>query len=241
MKRTLLSFAAFAVLASVIAVEPLGAQAGPSGATVQGFNSQALVFELSLFLPEEVLGNAFGAAARGGFGRSAPAGQQMGAGGGSQSGPTAQAGAGQQGQRPTLQFARDPKLFLTIDQVDRLRPILAVLKDNPMPSPSKARQIQSDVDAILTSGQKAEFGEWRKAVDNFRKELRQRYASGGNQNGFPQGGGQGSGSDQAPGQANGAYSAGGPGQNSGVSQLQRRQRILEVFLSALDEYRKGLS
>ena len=241
MKKVSVSLAALALFSVVVALQPLGAQALGSAGTeaAQGFNSQTLVFELSLFLPQEALGKAFGAGARG-AGRGSPGGAAGGAALGGQ-GPAGGSGAVQPGrdsQRPgAAQFKRDPKLFLAKAQIDRLLPILKALKDNPMPSPSKARQIETDIDTIITKAQKAEYAEWRKEMAKFREELRQRFAASGGQNGLAQGGGQeGAGGTSGPAGANGPGAAPAPRAN----ELQRRQRLLESFVTALEEYRQSL-
>ena len=284
------------ILAALVAVEPLGAQtAAATGAgggieTARGFNSEAIVFELSLFLPREALGKAFGAAGSGAYGRAGGGGTANQGGGGSNGGVggvgggynggggagaggagSGGGGASPQGQIP--QFIRDPKLFLTKDQVDRLLPLLATLRDNAIPSPSKARQIEAELNTIITKEQRAEYADWQRAMARLRQELRQRFASSGGQGAYSRGGGapgaSGSpdlsggpgasgtpgaggapgasgtgaggapGSDVAPlGRASGSGTAGGHAQ--AMSQLQRRQKLLDSFIAALKEYRKGL-
>jgi len=228
-KRVSVSLAALALFATLVGVLPSTAQGfgSPGAAGAQGFNSQTLVFELSLFLPQEALGKAFGAGGRGSPGRP---------GSGTAAGQQGQAG---NSQRPTSQFVRDPKLFLTKDQIDRLLPILKALKDNPMPSPSKARQIEADIDTIITKAQKAEYADWRKEMATFRQELRQRFAASGGQNGTaPGGGAPGGAGDGGLGQAGprGPADASAPR----VNELERRQRLLEAFIGALQDYRQGL-
>ncbi len=239
MKRVSVSLAALALFATLVGVKPSAAQDFGSAAAAgpQGFNSQILVFELSLFLPQEALGKAFGAGGHGGSGRSG-SGAAAGGGAGAQQG---QAG---NSQRTTPRFVRDPKLFLTKDQVDRLLPILKALKDNPMPSPSKARQIEVDIDTIITKSQKTEYGDWRKEMAKFRQELRQRFAASGGQNGSAQGGGApgggapGGAGEGSPGQAGSRGPADGSAPR--MNELERRQRLLESFIGALQDYRQGL-
>ena len=120
-----------------------------------------------------------------------------------------------QGQGParTL-FARDPKLYLTKEQVDKVLPIAVGLKENPMPSPAKAKKIQAELDALLDPAQKAEFADYRKALDKIRKEARQKRSDQG---------------QQQPDSRS---------MTNKQSQLQRRQRLAESFLKALEAYRK---
>lgn len=254
MKKFLSSLAAIWLFAAMVGLQPLEAQsfATPAAGEAQGFNSQTLVFELSLFLPQDALGKAFGAGTRGSLGRGSPGGAAGGAGAFGAAGGATSAGGGagaQQGrdpQRTSPRFDRDPKLFLTKDQVDRLLPILKALRDNPMPSPSKARQIGADMETIITKAQKAEYEEWRKAMDRYRQELRQRFAASGGQGGLAQGGGApgqaGGGASGQAGAAPGQAGARGPADASApkTNELQRRQRLLDSFMTALAEYRKGL-
>ena len=161
--------------------------AGPGGTAVprQGFSVPGLVAELSLFLPAEATRR--------------PSGQQ-----------------GQSGhQRPAFQFTRDPKLFLTHDQVAKLLPILSALRDDPMPTPSRARQVQADIDAILTPAQKAEYEQFRKALENLRQN-------------FSRSGAQGQ---------NGGAAQNRPAQNGGVplTTLERRQRLLDAFITIMQD------
>jgi len=179
---------------------------GGTGPPPQGFTVQTLISRLSLFVPENLTqgGYQFGGRA------SMTGGQGTGAQGSS--------GQGQGGlamQRAPFQFTRDPTLFLTRDQVAKLLPIVQGLKANPMPSPSKARQVEASVDAILTVAQKAEWDQFQKAMDKFRQSLRQQASEGGQQR-MQQGGGP------------------------QLTQLQRRQRQVDGFLKALQDYQKQL-
>ena len=117
--------------------------------------------------------------------------------------------------------------------MDRLEPIAAGLKDNPMPSPTKARQLRGDLDAILSPAQKAEFADFQKAVEKFRADMQKRRAASGAAP-APDFGGT---TDQQRPQ-NRPAGQGPAGQ--GLSQLQRRQRMVELFIKALGEYRKSL-
>jgi hypothetical protein len=196
--------------------------AGSSGTTVprQGFSVPGLVAELSLFLPME--------ATRGMYGGS---GGRGGVQGGAQSGTAGQPGAGGQSgtglpqgqsgqQRLAFQFTRDPKLFFSHDQIARLIPILASLREAAMPTPSRARQVQADVDAILTAPQRAEYEQFRKAVEDLRRS-------------FSQSGAQGQGS----GSAQGGFAQGAQGQTGGVplTTLERRQRQLDAFMRIMQD------
>jgi hypothetical protein len=80
-------------------------------------------------------------------------------------------------QRGPMQFPRDPKQYLTKDQIARLIPVLQALRENPMPSPSKARQVASNVESILTPGQKAERAQFRGQL----QKLRERFQGQGGQ------------------------------------------------------------
>ena len=190
--------------AALLLVGPaLFAQAPAPGQTpIQGFTVQGLITQLSLYLPEDVTRGMFagfggrglgaaagGAGAGGGAGAAAGgAGGAAGAGGGAQGGGVGSgaggAGAGGAGgpgagaQRFTFNFSRDPTLFLTKDQITSLIPILTALRENPMPTPSKARQVQASVDALLTVAQKAEYGQFQKAVEQARQSFQQNRGGG---------------------------------------------------------------
>jgi hypothetical protein len=186
-----------------------GAQApAPGGATPrQGFTSSALVAELSLYLPPEATRGMFGA------GRGGGQGAQGGAGG---------AGQGTQGGvRSPLAFTRDPKLYLTKDQIGRLLPILLSLRENPMPAPSRAKQIEADVDGILTQAQKAEYERFRKAVQDLIQRYRQQAANGG-------------GEQARPGNMDGQRT-GQDGAGPQMTPLQRRQRQLDALIKVLQD------
>jgi hypothetical protein len=184
----------------------------PGGAMpLQGFSSSALVAQLSLYLPEESTRGMFGGA--GGRGGGQSAGGQ---------GAQGQGGAAGGGFRSQLAFTRDPKLYLTKDQIDRLLPILLALRENPMPTPSGAKKVKADVDGILTQGQKAEYDQFRKAVQDLIQGFRQRSAANGG------GGPAGSGNmdTQRPGQE---------GAGSQMTTVQRRQRQLDAFIKVLQQ------
>lgn len=171
-----------------------GAQSALSGGTGvgQGFNVPMLIGKLSLYLPPEATRGMYG----GSGGRGGAAG----------------------GQPQQLAFTRDPALFLTKDQIGKLLPILTALRENPLPTPSKAAQVQADVDGILTVAQKAEYEQFRKAMQDLVQRYRQQAAANS---------GEGEGSGQ-----NRQFRAGG--QNSGAqTPLQRRQRQLDAFIKVL--------
>ena len=195
---------ALLVLAGVLgsSVATAGAQsAGPGGGTPrQGFSSGQLVAQLSLYLPED--------ATRGMF-----------AGRGAQGGGQGQAGPGAS-FRSQLNFTRDPKLYLTKDQIGKLLPILVSLRENPMPTPSGAKKFQADVDGILTQEQKAEYERFRKAVQDLMQRFRQQAGANG------AGPGAGPGDGQRP-----AQDAAGPQ----LTPLQRRQRQLDAFIKVLQQ------
>ena len=122
-------------------------------------------------------------------------------------------------------FTRDPALFLTKDQIAKLLPILQALRDAPLPTPSKAKQVQAEVDAQLTAGQKAEWAEFQKKMQARIEEFRQRMAaSGGGAPGMTDGG-----ADGGPGASAREQAGGSP---SGTL-LQRRQRQLDAFIEVL--------
>lgn len=182
------------------------------GALSQGFNAQTLIVQLSLYLPEDSTRGMYG-----GFG-----------GRGGQGG---QGGQAAQGARrfPQIQFTRDPKLFLTKDQIAKLLPILLDLRENPMPTPSKAKEVQAGVDEILTVAQKAEYADFQrqvqKMIDDFRRQMAANGGSAGNGQGF--GGGQGT------------QSQGGNG-GTQMTPLQRRQRAIDSFVKVLQDRQKEL-
>jgi hypothetical protein len=208
-----------AVLAAGGAAVSAQAVPGPGGPVQRGFSSQILIAQLSLYLPEEATrgmyrglgGPSAGGAAGGTGGTGGPGGGQGGAPGGR--------------AFPQIQFTRDPALFLTKDQVAKLLPILQALRDSPLPTPSRAKQVQADVDAQLTAGQKAEWAELQKKMQERIAEFRQRMAaSGAGSQGMT-----GGGADGGPGTSAGAQ-AGGP---SAGTLLQRRQRQLDAFIEIL--------
>jgi hypothetical protein len=209
------------------------ASPAPDGgpAPVQGFSVPALVFELSLFLPE----GSF-------FPRGAGRGQ------GDQGG--AREGQGKGGQGPG-RFTRDPALFLSAAQVDSLTPIMQALWKNPFPTPSGARALEATIDAVLSQGQKAER-------DAFRAERAKRLAQAGTAGSGGAGGGQGFFSRlQAMGeQERQAFLSNlppdarqrilqrlkeGGGAGRELTPLQQRQRVIEAFLAGLQARKKELA
>jgi hypothetical protein len=137
-----------AVLAAGGAAVSAQAAPGPGGPVQRGFSSQILIAQLSLYLPEEATRGMYR-----GFGGPSGGGQGSATGG--------QGGAAGGRAFPQIQFTRDPALFLTKDQIAKLLPMLQALREAPLPTPSKARQVQADVDAQLTAGQKAEWAEFQ--------------------------------------------------------------------------------
>jgi hypothetical protein len=197
----------------------------------QGFNVTTLIAELSLYLPEEATQGMYGNGGRaGGQGQQAQGSGSQGQGTGSQA-------AGGQRQRFQINFTRDVKLFLTRDQITKILPILTGLKDNPMPTPSKARQVQADVDAILTAAQKAEYVEFQKQVEKLIQSYRQQMGASG---GAAGGGAGGSGGQQDQGAQAGQGGRTGQGGGQQPTQLQRRQRQVETFIKVLQDRQKQL-
>jgi len=196
-----------AVLAAGRAAVSAQAAPGPGGPAQRGFSSQILIAQLSLYLPEE----ATRAMYRGFAGQTG--------------GPGGQGGAAGSRAFPQIQFTRDPALFLTKDQIAKLLPILQALRDAPLPTPSKAKQVQAEVDAQLTAGQKAEWAEFQKKMQARIEEFRQRMAaSGGASQGTTGGGADGSPGPSAGGQAGGSPAG---------TLLQRRQRQVDAFIEVL--------
>lgn len=174
-----------------------GAQSSTPGGTsvAQGFNVAILVGKLSLYLPPEATQGMYG----GSGGRGGPAG----------------------GQRQQLAFTRDSALFLTKDQITKLLPILTALRENPLPTPSKATQVQADVDGILTVAQKAEYEQFRKAMQDLIQRYRQQAAANAAGDG-----GEGSGQNRQ-------FQGGGQNSGTQMTPLQRRQRQLDAFIKVL--------
>ncbi len=50
---------------------------------------------------------------------------------------------------------RDPALFFTTDQVERLLPILKTLREQPYPTPAAGKKLAAQIEALLTGAQKA--------------------------------------------------------------------------------------
>jgi hypothetical protein len=191
----------FIILAGLLAAGmTAGAQgSGPGGAAPRGFSSQMLISQLSLYVPEE--------ATRG-----------MHAGFGGRPNAPASDGAAPGRGFPQIQFTRDPKLFLTKAQITSLLPILHALRDNPLPTPVKAKQVQADVDSNLTAPQKAEWTEFQKKLQALIQEFRQRMSADGT---------------GAQGQATGSQA-----QDDAAPQttlLQRRQKQLDAFIKVLQD------
>jgi hypothetical protein len=221
------------------------AWAQSTGATAaQGFNVQTLISKLALYLPEDAVQGM------GGFG-----GQRAeGAGGaGSQTGQGAAGTAGTM-QRAPFQFKRDTKLFLTKEQITKLLPILTSLRENPIPTPSKAKQVEASVDGILTAAQKAEYDQFQKEMQKFRESFRSQTGAGS-----ASGTGQQAPDFQnmtdaqrqeflnsLPEEARQRFQNGGQrgGAGAGGAQLtplQQRQRQLDAFIKVLQDRQKQIS
>ncbi len=206
---------ALIVLAALVAggaAASAQAAPGPGGPVRRGFSSQVLVAQLSLYLPEEATRGMYRGPWASGAGRP---------GGGS--GGRSDAAGGQ--ASPQIQFTRDPALLLTKDQITKLLPILQALRDAPFPTPSKAKQVQADVDAQLTAGQKAEWAELQKKMQAAIEEFRRRMAASGGSPRVMSGGGADGDPDAAAG--------GQPGGPLAASLLERRQRQLDAFIEVL--------
>ncbi len=235
MRNTKASFIVSAgiVLAVLLAAaDTAEAQAapGPGAAAARGFSSQLLVAQLSLYLPEEATRGMYRGFGPQGAGQG---GQGDGGGQGSGAGGTGNASGGR--GFPQIQFTRDPALYLTGEQISRLLPLLLALRDNPLPAPSKARQVQADVDVILTAAQKSEWADFQKKLRALIDEFRQRVSGNGSgAQAGGQGGGVAEGQDGGPGrgQAQAGRQSGGGGQ---MTVLQRRQRQLDAFIKVLQD------
>ncbi len=208
------AFVLLAGLALIVAAAPAGAQT-PGGMMMQGFNVQTLITQLSLYLPEDSTRGMYA-----GRGQGTQAGQGA---------PAGQASAG--GRRfPQMQFTRDPKLFLTKEQIAALLPILLDLKANPMPTPSKARTVQASVDTVLTVAQKAEYADFQKQVQKMIADFRAQMAANGGA----------AGSGQSAGAAGNGQGGAGAGGGSQMAPLQRRQRQVDAFVQVLQDRQKQL-
>ncbi len=216
-----------------------------------GFNVQDLIVKLSLYLPEDVAPGArvFGAPPGG-------AGAQTQAGGGAQApGPQAQGGGAQNapaGQgaaqpRPQFQYARNEKVYLTRDQTSKLLPILQGLRENPLPSPTKAKKIESDVAAILTAAQKSEYDKYQKAMEKFRQSLQQsgtaRAGTGQDFRNMTDAQRQELLNSLTPEQRQQFQQRAAQGGQAGtggapISQTERRQRQLDEFITVLQNWEK---
>lgn len=253
-------FAAFAVLCAAPAV--FAQNTGSQSASTQGFTITSMIMELSLFLPPGENGRMGGPGGQAGPGGQ-PQGQQSGtqpsgapqaaapqAGGGQPSGQQAGAqstgrqGGGSGGRFLTIQ--RDPKLYFTADQADKLIALLQPLRDNPFPTPSGAKNLQALIDSILTTAQKAER-------DTFRAERDKAVAQAQSQGAGAQGrGGQffANLQNMTPDQRQQFISNLPPDQQQRIKQylaqaaqeqqltpLQQRQRQLDAFLQALKDWK----
>ena len=150
----------FAVLAAGFLAGGASAFAQQPPSITGGFSVEGLMFELSLFMPA---GQGGGGA--GGTGGGAPGGARQGS---------------------SFRITRDPALFLTADQVDRILPIMRDLKASPFPTPSRAKTIQAGVDEVLTKAQKAAWAKTQKDLEKAQSEAQGRTGSqaGGQGGGF---------------------------------------------------------
>ncbi len=231
-----------AVAAALAAAPAASAQAtgpGAGGAPRQGFSVPVLISQLSLYLPEEStqgLGFGFG---RGGGGGQGGAGQGAGAAAGqSAGGATAQgaqagtgAAAGAQRFRQLFQYTRDPKLYYTKDQITKLLPILQGLRDNPILTPSKAKDLQASIDALLSVAQKAEYADYQKQMQKAIDEIRKQFAASGS-------GGTGAGGGGAAGAQAGQAGSQQQGGGAQLTPTQRAQRQLDAFIKVLQDRQK---
>jgi hypothetical protein len=220
-KRMLVTAAAAVGL--FVAASSAGGQANGTPAVPTGFRVETLLMELSAFLPEEY------ARIRGAFG--GPDGQPRQGQQGAQSGQGTQAGQ-QPGRFNLPQFKRDPKLMLTAVQVDALLPVLHDLQKTPFPTPSQAKKVTATVDATLTRQQKDAYDRYAKEREKAIAEMRKKYQSQtqGTQQGAP-------GAQPSQGPAQGG--AGAQGQRQ-MDPAELRKRMLDAFITNLQEYRKGL-
>ena len=200
-----------------------------------GFTVETLISQISLYLPEEATQGMLGGFGRGGAGGGGAAtGTGTGTQGTARQGQATGQAAGPGGFGQLFQFTRDAKLYLTKDQINKLLPIFTGLKDNPMPTPSKAKTVQSSVDAILTAAQKAEFVAYQKQMQKAIEDMRKQFAASGaaaganGAGGFPGGG-------AAPGGEPGQARTGQGGGAAQVTPLQRRQREVDAFIKVLQD------
>jgi hypothetical protein len=73
---------------------------------------------------------------------------------------------------------RDPALFFTVEQVERLLPILKTLREQPYPTPAAGKKLAAEIEALLTDAQKAVRDKLReerqKLLANLPADVRQR-------------------------------------------------------------------
>jgi len=247
MKRytIIIALAATALLAGTAA----WAQApAPGGTAPQGFTVETLLSQLSLYLPEDALPTGgLGGFGRGGTGTGTAQGAAAGSGTTAQGGATARSGTTAQGGQnfgQLFQYKRDTKLFLTKDQITKLLPVLQGLRDNPVPTPSKAKAVQASVDGILTVAQKAEYADYQKQMAKAFEEIRKQFAAA--QSGSGPGAGTGAGpaggfgGGQDPNGAQAGQQRQGSTGGTQLSLTERRQRELDAFIKALQDRQKQL-
>jgi hypothetical protein len=210
-----------ATVVLVIAAAAWAQAPGPGGTPTQGFTVEGLISQISLYLPEDSF-QGFG-----GFDRAAQPG-------------TGAQGSGQQDTarqnlRQLFQFERDPKLFLTREQIAKLLPVFQALRQNPLPTPSKAKQIQADVDAILSVAQKAEYTRYQKQMEKAFEEIRKQFAASAAGSSGQAGNGAFANRD-----AQGQGANGQDRQGAQLTPTERRQRELDAFIKVLLDRQKQL-
>jgi hypothetical protein len=247
MKRSLIICLAIAALLGASATGFAQTGGATTGQTpVQGFSVETLIQELALFIPEDLATGLAGARGfGGGAGGPQGAGQPGGAATQAPAGNTAagKTGAGQAApQMPQLDFTRDTKLFLTKAQIAKILPIMTSLRENPLPTPTKAKKVQADIDAILTAAQKAEYATYQTALQKqmaaVQKLMGGQNGQGQQQGTPPQGtppAGMGPGGD--PNAAGGGAPGGGAGTTTQagkqMSQTEMRQNEIDQLIKAL--------
>jgi hypothetical protein len=120
-----------------------------------------------------------------------------------------------------MQSHRDPRLFLGLEQVNALLPLLQALYQNPFPTPAAARRLQATLDGLLTPAQ-------RSALESLRRERDALIAQAHQQAGAGEGG-------SAPGAAAQTGSTG-----MQLTPLQHRQAMIEALIGMLKQRKKEL-
>jgi hypothetical protein len=227
--------------ASLIAGSAAWAQFPNPGGAQQGFTVETLLNQISLYIPEDQVPAtaAFGRGGQGGTGGQGTQGAQGSAG----TARTGQAAGAGQNLRQLFQFKRDTKLYLTKDQIGKLIPVLQGLKDNPVPTPSKAKSIQASVDGILTVAQKAEYAEYQKQMQKALDEMRKQFQSQSGGTGTGAGAGA-TGGGTAQGGGFGGQGADANGQQRAAPTqaqiIDRRKAELDAWIKVLQDRQKQL-